>query len=76
MPTVRVEEMVDVGRDALFAVLVFKDDVALLIEPHEDGTVLHIRSASRVGYFDFGVNRRRVRRFFRALAKRLADFGF
>ncbi|MFQ5568071.1 MAG: DUF1499 domain-containing protein [Rhodothermales bacterium] len=53
--------------DAVFTALVFKDDVALVIEPHADGSVLHIRSASRVGYSDLGVNRRRVRQFFRAL---------
>ena len=39
----------------------FVDDFALRV----DGSagLLHIRSASRVGYGDFGVNRRRVERF-------------
>ena len=57
--------------DAVFTVFLFKDDVALRIEPHEDGAVLHIRSASRTGYRDFGVNRRRIKRFLQALARRL-----
>lgn len=49
--------------------IVFKDDVHIAVRPGEDGgSVLHIRSASRVGYDDLGVNARRVRRFFRALA--------
>lgn len=48
---------------------VFKDDVHIAVRPaNDDGSVLHIRSASRVGYDDLGVNARRVRRFFRALA--------
>ncbi len=53
--------------DAVFTVFLFKDDLALAVEPHKEGAALHIRSASRVGYSDFGVNRRRVERFFRAL---------
>jgi uncharacterized protein (DUF1499 family) len=54
--------------EAVFTVvLIFKDDVDLAVEPHDDGSVLHIRSASRVGVEDFGVNRRRVERFFDAL---------
>ena len=53
--------------EAVFTVVFFKDDVTLLVEPYEEGAVLHIRSASRVGNHDLGVNRRRVRRFFKAL---------
>jgi uncharacterized protein (DUF1499 family) len=57
--------------DAVFRVaLIFKDDVSVAVTPganDDGGAVLHIRSASRVGKSDFGVNRRRVRRFFRAL---------
>ncbi len=36
----------------------FKDDVELELDP--DAGVVHVRSASRVGYGDMGVNRRRV----------------
>lgn len=53
--------------DAVFTVFVFKDDVTLAVEPHEGGAALHIRSASRLGYRDYGVNRRRVRKFFDTL---------
>ncbi|WP_141691492.1 DUF1499 domain-containing protein [Rhodohalobacter halophilus] len=39
----------------------FKDDVHLLVSANEHNSAsLHIRSASRVGYSDLGVNRRRV----------------
>ena len=57
------------GVDAVFRVaLIFKDDVAVAVTPGDGGgAVLHIRSASRVGKSDLGVNRRRVKRFFRAL---------
>ena len=36
----------------------FVDDVECLVDPA--GQVIHVRSASRVGHSDFGVNRRRV----------------
>ena len=36
----------------------FVDDVEFLI--NETSGVIHVRSASRVGYWDLGVNRRRV----------------
>ena len=54
--------------------LLFKDDVDVIIEPHgaaNDQSALHIRSASRVGGYDFGVNGRRVDRFFHRLEKQL-----
>lgn len=44
----------------------FKDDLALRLD--EDQRTLHVRSASRVGHSDFGVNRRRVARLRRLLA--------
>ncbi|MFW5814571.1 MAG: DUF1499 domain-containing protein [Spirochaetota bacterium] len=45
---------------ATFASLVFRfvDDVEFRIDREAD--VIHVRSASRVGYGDMGVNRRRV----------------
>ena len=45
---------------ATFASLVFRfvDDVELRVD--RDAGVVHVRSASRVGYGDMGVNRRRV----------------
>jgi uncharacterized protein (DUF1499 family) len=40
------------------AVFGFVDDVNILFD--DGNKVIHVRSASRVGYYDFGVNRRRV----------------
>lgn len=57
--------------DAVFRVFLFKDDVALVVEPDEQGTVLHLRSTSRLGRNDLGVNRRRADRFFAALDEEL-----
>jgi uncharacterized protein (DUF1499 family) len=54
--------------------LVFKDDVVVAVtsDPATDGgAVLHVRSASRVGHSDLGVNGRRVRRFFDRLREAL-----
>ncbi|MCM3594538.1 DUF1499 domain-containing protein [Metabacillus idriensis] len=39
-------------------VLKFKDDVEFFLEPREKK--IHFRSASRIGYYDFGVNRKRM----------------
>ena len=36
----------------------FVDDVEFCFDP--ESKLIHVRSASRVGYFDFGVNRKRV----------------
>jgi len=48
--------------------LIFKDDVAVEVAPREGaGSVLFVRSASRVGYSDLGVNRRRVERLLAAV---------
>jgi uncharacterized protein (DUF1499 family) len=43
----------------------FVDDVELYF-PSED-TIIHVKSASRIGYYDFGANRRRVERLRSAL---------
>jgi uncharacterized protein (DUF1499 family) len=45
----------------------FVDDLELLAD--RDGKVIHVRSASRVGSWDFGVNRRRVE----SLRRRMSD---
>jgi uncharacterized protein (DUF1499 family) len=42
------------------AVFRFVDDVEFVMQ--EELMVIHVRSASRTGYSDFGVNRRRVER--------------
>lgn len=49
----------------------FKDDVELSIASNTPGSILHIRSASRVGRSDLGVNRRRVRRILKAIQTKL-----
>lgn len=46
--------------------LKFKDDLILIIRP--DGKV-DVRSSSRLGYYDFGTNRRRIELLRAALAK-------
>jgi len=51
---------------AVFRVFVFSDDVWVVVLPEAGGSRLHIRSQSRMGNSDLGVNRRRVERFFRA----------
>lgn len=38
----------------------FTDDVEFCID--DDLRIIHVRSSSRVGYYDFGVNRRRIER--------------
>ena len=42
------------------ALLHFMDDVAFFLD--DTTRVVHFRSASRVGYYDFGLNRRRMKR--------------
>ena len=52
--------------------LVFKDDVDVAVRTRDDGgSVLYVRSASRVGHSDLGVNRRRVHRLLDAVDEAL-----
>ena len=52
--------------------LIFKDDVEVAVKARADGgSVLYVRSASRVGYSDLGVNRRRVHRLLDAVDEAL-----
>jgi uncharacterized protein (DUF1499 family) len=46
----------------------FKDDVVIRVRPDGAGSRVDIRSVSRVGRSDFGVNAKRVRKFQAALA--------
>ncbi|MDT0633236.1 DUF1499 domain-containing protein [Rubrivirga sp. S365] len=63
----------ETGLRAVFRAGPFRDDVAAAIEPGSAGqSVLHVRSASRVGESDLGVNRLRVRRLLDDVARRLA----
>lgn len=51
------------------AVFRFVDDVEFEIDPEEG--LLHFRSASRVGYSDLGVNRKRMEKLVRRLRGRV-----
>lgn len=55
---------------ARFTSLIFRfvDDVTFYV--HQDGKV-DVRSSSRIGYYDFGVNRRRVEDLRRRMEKRI-----
>lgn len=53
--------------DATFRVGPFTDDVTAVVEQHDGGAALHLRSSSRVGRSDAGVNARRLRRILDAL---------
>ncbi len=71
-----VEESGDDRIHAVFRIAVFgfRDDVDISLEENEDsGTIVHVRSASRTGYSDLGVNSRRVNRFYRWLTQNLRD---
>ena len=45
----------------------FVDDVTIRVEPEADGSVVNMRSRSRVGVGDFGANAKRIRAFLKQL---------
>jgi uncharacterized protein (DUF1499 family) len=47
----------------------FKDDVVIRVRPRGQGSVVDVRSVSRIGSSDIGANARRVRSFLRKLAE-------
>lgn len=47
----------------------FKDDIAIRIAKTDKGSILDIRSVSRVGKSDFGTNAKRVRKFLAEMQK-------
>lgn len=49
----------------------FKDDVNVILEEKNGETIVYIRSASRLGEYDLGVNKRRVRKIFKKLKKEI-----
>ena len=60
--------------DSVFRVFFFRDDMVLQLTEDRDApgsSYLHIRSASREGYSDLGVNTRRVRAFLDELERLL-----
>lgn len=46
----------------------FKDDIVVRVTPNGNGSRVDVRSLSRVGKSDFGVNANRIRKFLRQLA--------
>jgi uncharacterized protein (DUF1499 family) len=58
--------------EATFKAFVFTDDVVVRVVEWGDGAVLYVRSASRVGRHDLGVNGRRVARFWKHLDAQIA----
>ena len=63
------------GLHAVFRIAVFgfRDDMHVAVHSGaiEEGTQVHIRSASRTGYSDLGVNARRADHFYRLLSGKL-----
>ena len=62
--------------DAVFRIAVFgfKDDVEMFVESTDNQkSMLHIKSASRVGYSDLGVNRRRVKRIIKEIQQNIKN---
>jgi len=55
------------GIDAEFRVFFFIDDFNSIVEPSDNGCRVWVRSSSRVGDSDLGVNKRRVTKFFNKL---------
>jgi uncharacterized protein (DUF1499 family) len=46
----------------------FKDDVVIRVRPQAQGSIIDVRSLSRVGGSDFGTNAKRIRAFMRKVA--------
>lgn len=61
--------------ETVFKVFLFHDDVTIQLSTAQNDqlTYLHIKSASRKGYSDLGVNRRRVAAFLEKLQQELAE---
>lgn len=58
--------------DTVFKVFFFRDDMSVQLTPQDStSTFLHIRSASREGFTDLGVNTRRAKRFLKELQNHL-----
>lgn len=60
--------------EAVFKIFLFRDDLLIRLIPSPDGkrARLHLRSASRTGYSDLGVNRQRVHTFLEHLHQNLS----
>ena len=73
MPRAKVISSTDNYLHAEFTSLIFRfvDDVEFFVDPATK--VVHCRSASRTGYSDLGVNRKRIEAIRKALAERAAS---
>lgn len=62
LPRIRIVERTDryLRAEATSRVFGFVDDLEFMLD--RDANVIHVRSASRVGYSDLGVNRDRIER--------------
>jgi uncharacterized protein (DUF1499 family) len=58
--------------EARILITPFTDDVTVWIQPADGGSQVVVRSHSRVGRADLGVNARRIRAFLRALDREMA----
>ncbi len=47
----------------------FKDDIIVRIQPDSTGSLVDVRSVSRVGVSDLGANARRIRKYLTLLAE-------
>ena len=45
------------------AIMAFKDDIVIRVRSNADGTLVDLRSVSRVGVSDLGTNADRIREF-------------
>lgn len=71
-------EIIDPKRIELHAVyripvFGFKDDVDVIMEEDGGVTKVYIRSASRLGAYDLGVNNRRVKRILRKMRNKIKN---
>ena len=53
------------------ALLRFRDDFVIRVRPKDDGSIVDMRSRSRLGKGDFGANAKRIREYFDQLRKEL-----
>lgn len=65
MDAQRIRTLVNDDRiSAVFKVLFFRDDFDVQVTSKNDEELwIHLRSASRIGFGDLGVNRRRIQKF-------------
>ncbi len=63
----------ELGATAVFKAGPFRDDVALAVVDEGGQTTLHVRSASRVGESDLGLNRLRARRIVAEVERRVGS---